>query len=132
MKKQHLHLLIASVSFLALAACTAAQTDKFIDGVQNFTRGLAAVDSAVKDVNTTLYANCNAYVSVAQSINDIAGQCSKAAPYTTTANVVINRYCSASELANNGGIAASIKVTASAISTAKSTLAANKQACAGG
>ena len=100
--------------------------------MQNFTRGLAAVDSAVKDVNTTLYANCNAYVSVAQSINDIAGQCSKAAPYTTTANVVINRYCSASELANNGGIAASIKVTASAISTAKSTLAANKQACAGG
>ena len=59
MKKLHL-LLIACAGFL-LAACTAAQTDKFIDGVQNFTRGLAAVDSAVKDVNTTLYANCNAY-----------------------------------------------------------------------
>ena len=115
-----------------LAACSGAQTDKFIDGVQNFTRGVAAVDQAMKDVNATLYQNCASIASVATSINEIAGQCSKAAPYTSTANAVINKYCQTSELSTNGGIAASIKVTAASVSAAKSTLSANKQACSGG
>lgn len=121
-----------SVMCATMVACTQAQTDKFIDSVQNFARGVAAVDDAIKDVNATLYSNCVTIQTVAESINDIAGQCSAAAPYTSTANSVINKYCQASELSTNGGIAASIKVTAASVSAAKSTLAANKQACAKG
>lgn len=129
--KQIFRVVLVAASAVLLVACSGAQTDKFIDGVQNFTRGVAAVDQAMKDVNATLYSNCASFASVAESINDIAGQCSKAAPYTSTANAVINKYCSTAEISTNGGIAASIQVTASAVSTAKSVLAANKKACSG-
>ncbi|MBS0369015.1 MAG: hypothetical protein JSS57_07435 [Proteobacteria bacterium] len=115
-----------------LAACSTAQTDRFIEGVKNFARGISAVDDALKDVNATLYSNCSNIVDVAGAINDIAGQCSKAAPYTSTANAVIDKYCQASQLSTNGGIAASIKVTAASYNAAKATLAQNKQVCSGG
>lgn len=115
---------------LILGACSTAQTDKFIGGLTNFQRGVAAVDETLKTVNTTLYNNCVTFQTVASSIDDIAGSCSKAAPYTSTANAVINGYCQSSQLASNGGIANSIAVTASSISAAKSTLTANKKACA--
>lgn len=114
---------------LLVAACTTAQTDKFVASVSNFNRGLAAVDQTVKNVNASLYANCNSLVTVATAINDISGQCSKAAPYTSVANTVINNYCQ-SAAAQDAGIANSISITASSVSAAKSQLAANKKACA--
>ena len=115
---------------LALGACSTAQTDSFLGGLANFNRGLAAVDQTLANVNATLYAQCNSLVTVSSAINDLSGQCSKAAPYTSTANAVIQNYCQSSQLAANGGIAASIQVTATSVSAAKSTLAANKKACA--
>lgn len=120
------------LTVVALGACTAAQTDKFVAGLTNFNRGLVAVDETIKNVNSTLYKNCTSFVSVAQAIDDLSGQCSKASPYTSVANSVITTYCQASQLETNGGITASIQVTASSISQAKNTLAANKKACAGG
>lgn len=114
---------------LVVAACSDTQLAKFNSGVANFVSAVHTVDAALKDVNATLYANCETYVSVAKSINDVAGQCSKASTYTSVANTVIDSYCQTSALADNGGIAASISVTATSISAAKSTLSANKKAC---
>lgn len=110
------------------AACSTAQTDRFVAGVDNFTRGLAAVDEAVKKVNASLYAQCSGLVTAAQAINDIAGSCSKASNYTSVANVVIVTYCQTSGVEQNG-VAKSLAVTASGVNAAKSTLAANKKAC---
>lgn len=115
---------------LGLGGCSKAQTDNFINGIDNFNRGLAAVDASVKQINATLYAQCNDLVTIASSINDLSGQCSKASPYTSVANSVINNYCQSAAIAQNGGIAVSIGVTASGVSAAKSTLSANKKACA--
>lgn len=121
-----------AIAAVALSACTTAQTDKFVAGLDNFNRGVAAVDASLQRVNSTLYANCTGMVSVASSINEIAAQCSRASPYTSVANAVINNYCQSNQLATNGGIAASVNVTASSLSAAKSTLAANRRACASG
>lgn len=115
---------------MALGGCSTAQTDSFLGSLANFNRGLAAVDTTLASINSTLYANCTSMVTVASAINDIASQCSKASPYTSVANTVINNYCQSSQLATNGGIAASVGVTASSVSAAKNTLAANKRACA--
>lgn len=113
---------------LALGACSTAQTDKFIGGLTNFQRGLAAVDQTVQQINGTVYSQCNALVTTATAINDIAGDCSKASLYTSVANAVINNYCQAAGV-QQAGIAQSIAVTASSVNAAKSTLAANKKAC---
>jgi len=113
---------------LALGACSTAQTDRFVAGVQNFGRGLAAVDAAVKQVNATLYDQCDGLVTTAQAINDIAGSCSKASDYTSAANSIIVNYCQA-QAVEQAGIAKSLAVTASGVNAAKSTLAANKKAC---
>lgn len=121
--------IVISGIILVVAGCTAAQTDNFVSSLANFNRGLAAVDQTVQQVNATLYANCNSYVAVASSINDLAGQCSKASTYTSVANTVINGYCQSSS-AQSAGIAASISITAANITAAKSQLAANKKACA--
>ena len=114
---------------IALAACTTAQTDKFIGGLTNFNRGLAAVDQTVQQINATVYAQCGALVTTATAINDIAGGCNKASDYTSVANAVISNYCQAAGV-QSAGIAQSISVTASSVSAAKSTLSANKKACA--
>ena len=114
---------------LTLTACSTAQTDSFISKLTNFNRGLAAVDQTVQQINATVYAQCGALVTTATAINDIAGNCSKASPYTSVANAVILNYCQASGV-QSAGIAQSISVTASSVSAAKSTLSANKKACA--
>lgn len=125
--------MIRKLSLLALiltiSACTTAQTDKFVSSVSNFNRGLAAVDQTVQNINSIIYANCNSLVTVANSINDLSGQCSKAAPYTSVANSIVDNYCQAPAV-QSAGIAKSISVTASGVSAAKSQLAANKKACA--
>lgn len=121
--------LFAVIAAIAVAGCTTAQTDKFVGGLTNFNRGLAAVDQTVQQINATVYNQCNALVTTATSINDIAGNCSKASPYTSVANAVINNYCQAPGV-QAAGIAQSISVTATSLSAAKSTLAANKKACA--
>lgn len=122
-------IILTALAALTLGACSTAQTDKFVAGLTNFNRGLAAVDQTVKNVNASLYANCTSLVTVATSINDIAGTCSKAAPYTSTANAVINNYCQ-SAAAQDAGIAKSVSITASSVSAAKSQLSASKKACA--
>lgn len=114
---------------LSLGACSSQQTDTFISKLANFNRGLAAVDQTVQQINGTIYAQCNALVTTAKAINDIAGNCAKASPYTSVANSVITSYCQAQGV-QNAGIAQSIAVTAASVSAAKSTLAANKKACA--
>lgn len=118
-----------AVLAMALGACSTAQTDKLVAGLTNFNRGLAAVDQTVQQINATVYNQCNALVTTATAINDIAGNCSKASPYTSIANAVINNYCQAPGV-QAAGIAQSISVTATSVSAAKSTLAANKKACA--
>lgn len=120
---------LGAIALLAVAACSTSQTDNFIAGLSNFSRGLSAVDQTVKDVNATLYANCSSLVSVASSINDIAGQCSKASTYTSVANSVIDNYCQ-SAAAQTAGIATSISITASSVAAAKSQLTASKKSCA--
>lgn len=120
---------LALAAVLGIAACTTAQTDKFVAGVANFNRGLSAVDQTVKNVNATLYANCESLVEVASAINDIAGQCNKVSPYTSVANSVVDNYCQ-TPAAQSAGIAKSIGVTASGVSAAKSQLSASKKACA--
>lgn len=115
-----------------VAGCSTAQTDNFVSGLSNFNRGVAAVDESLKQVNSTLYKNCTSFVSVAKAIDELSGKCSKASPYTSVANSVVTTYCQSSQLESNGGITASIQVTASSISQAKSTLDANKKACSGG
>ena len=117
------------VGVIALAGCSTAQTDRFVAGVQNFGRGVAAVDATVKQVNATLYSQCAGIETAAKAINDIAGSCSKASDYTSAANAIITNYCQA-QAVEQAGIAKSLAVTASGINAAKSTLAANKKACA--
>lgn len=119
----------AALVALSIAGCSTASTDRLIASVDNFTRGLAAVDSAVKQVNATLYAQCDGLQTTAQAINDIAGSCSKASDYTSAANAIIINYCQKPAV-EKAGIAKSLAVTASSVSAAKSTLAANKKACA--
>lgn len=120
---------IVMLGAMVLGACSTAQTDKFVGNLANFNRGLAAVDESVKQINATVYAQCGALVATATAINDIAGDCAKASPYTSVANAVINNYCQAAGV-QSAGIAQSIAVTASSVNAAKSTLAANKKACA--
>ena len=120
---------LALVGALGLGACGTAQTDKFVAAVQNFGRGLAAVDQTVKQVNAVLYSQCTDLVATAGAINDLSGQCSKVAPYTSVANTYIDNFCQA-PAAQSAGIATSLAVTARGVSAAKSTLAANKKACA--
>lgn len=131
MKTFKIAMLLLGVGLIG-ASCTKAQTDSFVDKVSNFNRGVAAVDDSLKKVNATLYAQCSDLVTIAGSINDLSGQCSKAAPYTSVANAVINNYCQSAAVQQNGGIAVSIGVTAKSVSAAKSTLSANKAACANG
>ena len=128
---KHVRPLIAATAVaaaLVLAACSSSSTDKLISGLTNFNRGLSAVDSTVQQINATLYSNCQTMVTVAGAINDLSGNCSKAAPYTSVANSVIDNYCQAAGV-QNAGIAASVAITASSVKTAKDTLAANKKAC---
>ncbi len=124
-------IVIAALAGLVVAACSNTQLDKFNSGVANFVSAIHTVDSALKDINATVYSNCNSLVSTAKAINDLSGQCSKAAPYTSVANEVIDNYCQ-SDAAQNAGIAKSISITASSVSAAKSKLASNKTACAAG
>lgn len=119
-----------AVIAMALGACTDAQLAKFQNTVGNIVSAIHTVDAALKDVNATLYGNCSALVDTASAINDLSGQCSKAAPYTSVANSVIDNYCQTAAMQQNGGISTSISVTAKSVSAAKSTLSANKAACA--
>ena len=112
-----------------LGACSTASTDKFVAGVDNFVRGLKAVDEGVKQVNATIYSNCKGLVTSAAAINEIAGSCSRASDYTSVANAVIGTYCQRPGV-EQAGIAQSLAVTASSVTAAKNTLAANKKACA--
>lgn len=118
----------ALAAAFAVAACSASSTDKFIGGLTNFNRGLSAVDGTVQQINASLYSNCQTMVTVAGAINDLSGSCSKAAPYTSVANSVIDNYCQSAGV-QNAGIAASLAITVSSVKTAKDTLAANKKAC---
>lgn len=113
---------------IALGACSTPATDKLVAGVDNFVRGLKAVDAGVKQVNATIYSNCNELRTMAGAINEIAGSCSKASDYTSVANVVIANYCQRPTV-EQAGIAQSLAITASSVTAAKNTLAANKKAC---
>lgn len=128
---RHFSRMLAGLALVGVvvAGCSTAQTDKFVGGLANFNRGLAAVDESVQKINATVYAQCGALVTTAGAINDIAGNCSKASNYTSVANSVILNYCQAQGV-QQAGITQSIAVTASSVNAAKSTLAANKKACA--
>lgn len=132
MKHKRVFLAIAVTAALTVGACSDGDLLKFQHTIGNVVSAIHTVDSALKDVNATLYSNCGNLVSVASSINDLSGQCSKAAPYTSVANSVIDNYCQTAALQQNGGITASILVTAKSVSAAKRTLSANKAACAAG
>lgn len=133
---------VAAALAFGLAACgtnpdgtqkTFAQWSQgFQTNLGIFNQDIDAVDATLANVNAKLYSQCNSFVQVSQAINDLSGQCSKAAPYTSVANSIVDNYCQTSALASNGGIVTSIGVTASSISAAKSQLAANKKACAAG
>lgn len=127
--------IVAVFTVIAIAglvgACSTAATDKLVAGVDNFVRGLKAVDEGVKQVNATIYSNCQGLVTSAAAINEIAGSCSRASDYTSVANAVIGTYCQRPGV-EQAGIAQSLAVTASSVTAAKNTLAANKKACSGG
>ena len=131
---------IISLLALTLGACAKnpdGSRQTFAQWSQGFQTNLgivnqdiAAVDQTVKNINATLYSNCNTMVSITGSINTLASQCSKASPYTSVANSYILNFCQSQAIAQNGGVAASLDAIATGISSAKSTLATNKKACA--
>lgn len=127
---KHLRLaLIALAIPVGLVACSTAQTDRFVAGVTNFNRGVAAVDAAVAQTSQTLYKNCTNLQAVGHGAVDIIGSCNKASPVVAAVNDVIMGYCLA---APASGIASAIATTASTVNSTKSQLASAKQACAKG
>lgn len=123
---------VAVSATLLVGGCSDGQLARFTSGVKNLVAGVHVVDEALKDVNATIYSNCQDLVATANAINDLTGQCSAAAPYTSTANAIVDQYCQSSEIAANGGIAKTSSIVAKSVSAAKSTLTANKAACANG
>lgn len=114
---------------IGLSGCSTAQTDKFVGGITNFTRGVAAVDEAVGKISATLYKNCKSIQAVAQAADDITGQCSKASPVVSAGNAIINSYCQRDQVTD---IASAVSATAATVSSTKSQLSAAKQSCAKG
>lgn len=109
----------------ALAACSTATTDRFVSGVQNFVRGVEAVDEAAVKVNATILKNCRTIQATAQAASDIAGSCSKASSVVTVGNEMIRAYCQAAP----GDIASTATAVSSGVSTTKYALAAAKKEC---
>ena len=110
----------------ALAACSKASTDKLVDNLSNFNRGVEAVDQSIAKVSTALYNNCTSLQTVAQAADDITGSCNKASGVVQAGNAVIKNFCQNSNVTN---IASAVSATASSVSAAKSQLSAAKASC---
>lgn len=117
------------IGALALAACSTAQTDKFVASVNNFNRGVEAVDASIAQVSATLYKNCTGMQAVAQAASDVAGTCSKAGGVLSAANSVIINFCQNSNVVD---ISSAVVATAASVSAAKSQLSSVKAACVKG
>ena len=122
------HFLVAVV-LLALAGCSTASTDRFVERLGNFNRGVAAVDEAVAKISATLYRHCKSVQAIAQAADDITGTCAKASPVVTAANAIVNSYCQREQVTD---IASAVQATAATVQATKSQLSAAKAACAKG
>lgn len=120
---------IIACAMLAVAACSTEQTNKVVDGLANFNRGVAAVDETIANVSTTLYKYCKSIQAVAQAADDITGTCNKASPVVDAGNAAIKSLCQTNQIAD---ISSSVVAAASTVSAVKSQLSAAKTACAGG
>ena len=121
--------LIAAPVAILLAACSTAQTDLFVARVENFSRGVAAVDVALERVSASLYKHCKNIQAVAQAADDITGTCAKASSVVTAANAIINGYCQREVVTD---ISSAVQATAATVASTKSQLSAAKAACAKG
>ena len=114
---------------LATASCTTAQTDRFVDRLSNFNRGVAAVDNAIAKVSATLYKHCKSIQAVAQAADDITGTCTKASPVVSAGNTAIKSLCQTDQVTD---IATTVVAAANTVSAVKSQLSAAKASCAKG
>lgn len=112
-----------------IAACSAASTDRFVERLGNFNRGVAAVDDALARVSASLYKHCKSIQAVAQAADDITGTCTKASPVVTAGNTAIKSLCRAEQVTD---IATTVVAAANTVSAVKSQLSAAKASCAKG
>lgn len=119
---------LAIVAFVAVS-CTTAQTDKFVSGLNNFNRGVAAVDETIKAISATLYANCKSIQAISQTASDISGQCSKAGSVLSAGNTAINSMCQSSQVVD---ITSTVVASGAAYKSVKTQLASAKASCANG
>ena len=133
MKGQHMKrfasFVIVALAVLTIAGCSTASTDRFVERLGNFNRGVAAVDDAIAKVSATLYRNCKSIQAIAQAADDITGQCAKASPVVTAANAIVTSYCQREQVTD---IASAVQATAATVQSTKSQLSAAKAACAKG
>ncbi len=117
-----------TVVILALmtAGCSTAQTDRLVNSLNNFNRGVAAVDETIRTISATLYAQCNNIHTISQTASDISGQCSRAGAVLSAGNSAINSLCQRDQVVN---ITSSIVAAGEAYKSVKSQLASAKAAC---
>lgn len=111
---------------LATASCTTAQTDQFVTSLNNFNRGVAAVDETIKAISTTLYNNCVSIQAISQTASDISGQCSKAGAVLTAGNTAINSLCQSAQVVD---ITSTVVASGAAYKAVKTQLASAKASC---
>ena len=122
-------LILTAIGAITLAACSTSATNKLVDSLGNFNRGVAAVDETIKTISTALYANCQNMHAVGQAADDITGSCNKASPVVSSVNTAINSMCQASQVTD---ISSTIVASASTLSAVKSQLSSAKANCAKG
>ena len=108
---------------LLLAACSASSQTNFKNAVNNYNTDVVLVNSAIANLSTTLYANCNGISATAQALLSFTGSSSTAGEGLVAANAAITSYCQTGVVTN---IPTAIQASASAYSAAKSALAAAK------
>jgi hypothetical protein len=117
---------VAAAAFLLLAGCSTAQYDNFNNAVNNFVRGVRAVDNAVAKINKTLHKNCEEIQAIAAAAATLPSSCSKADLVVGSANAGLANYCQANNVSN---VASAIVSTAAAVKAAKADYADAKASC---
>lgn len=115
-------IILTATIALALAGCSTTQSTKFQSDLANLTANVAAVNQAIAQVSATLAQNCNGIATTAQALVPFAKIGSNAAGDLAAANAVILTWCQSPPI----DIPSAVKVTASAVTSAKAAYAAAK------
>lgn len=112
-----------------VAGCSDRQVAKFQHSIDNFTAAVHSVDSAVAQLSSALYKNCQNIQSVGAAAVQVSGTCSKASGVVAGVNTAIDSYCQAAQVTS---ISSAASASANAYSAYKTGLAAAKASCAAG